>query len=177
MEFNELILKRRSVRSFVKKDIDDNLIIDAINDASNAPSWKNAQASRFYLVSSEEKIKKIHEALPKFNQESSKNTKYVITTFINNRSGFNKETGKAESELGNGFGLYDLGLNNAYFVLGLKNRGLDSLIMGIRDEKLLREICEINENETIVAVIAIGYATQEAIRPKKKSASDITKIL
>ena len=85
--------------------------------------------------------KKVHEIkekkLPEFNQESSLNAKLVITTYVNNRSGFSKETGLAESELGNGFGLYDLGLNNAYFVLALKNRGLDSLIMGIRNEELL----------------------------------------
>lgn len=177
MDFNDLILKRRSVRSFINKDIPDNIILDAIDDSVNCPSWKNSQVSRFYLISSPESIKKIQNALPEFNKESSRNAKFVITTFVNNRSGFNKETGLAESELGNGFGLYDLGLNNAYFVLALKNRGLDSLIMGIRNEELLRNICNIPASETIVAVIAVGYSDLEPLRPKKKTASDITKII
>lgn len=177
MEFNELILKRRSVRNFIKKEIDDNIILEAINDSTNCPSWKNSQVSRFYLIKNEETINKINCALPSFNQESSKNTKLVITTFINNRSGFNKETGLAESELGNNFGLYDLGLNNAYFILALKNRGLDSLIMGIINEELLRKICNIPTSETIVSVIAVGYSEIDPIRPKKKNSNDITKIL
>ncbi len=177
MDFNDLILKRRSVRSFINKDIPDNIILDAIDDSANCPSWKNSQVSRFYLISSLNEINKIKNALPEFNQESSRNAKYVITTFVNNRSGFNKETGLAESELGNGFGLYDLGLNNAYFVLALKIRGLDSLIMGIRNEELLRNICNIPACETIVAVIAVGYSDLEPLRPKKKTASDITKII
>lgn len=133
--------------------------------------------SRFYLIKNEETINKINCALPSFNQESSKNTKLVITTFINNHSGFNKETGLAEYELGNNFGLCALGLNNAYFILALKNRGLDSLIMGIRNEELLRNTCYIPTSETIVSVIAACYSELEPIRPKKKNATDITKIL
>lgn len=177
MDFNDLILKRRSVRSFIKKEIPDNIIFDAINDSVNCPSWKNSQVSRFYLISSIEAINKIQNALPEFNQESSLNAKLVITTYVNNRSGFSKETGLAESELGNGFGLYDLGLNNAYFVLALKNRGLDSLIMGIRNEELLRNICNIPSTETIVSVIAVGYSDLVHLRPKKKNANEITKII
>lgn len=59
MDFNDLILKRRSVRSFIKKEIPDNIIFDAINDSVNCPSWKNSQVSRFYLISSIEAINKI----------------------------------------------------------------------------------------------------------------------
>ena len=69
MDFNDLILKRRSVRSFIKKEIPDNIIFDAINDSVNCPSWKNSQVSRFYLISSIEAINKIQNALPEFNQK------------------------------------------------------------------------------------------------------------
>ena len=93
MDFNDLIFKRRSVRSFIKKEIPDNIIFDAIDDSVNCPSWKNSQVSRFYLISSTEAINKIQNALPEFNQESSLNAKLVITTYVNNRSGFSKETG------------------------------------------------------------------------------------
>lgn len=47
MDFNDLILKRRSVRSFIKKEIPDNIIFDAINDSVNCPSWKNSQVITF----------------------------------------------------------------------------------------------------------------------------------
>ena len=49
--------------------------------------------------------------------------------------------------------------------------------MGIRNEELLRKICNIPTSETIVSVIAAGYSEIVPIRPKKKNASDITKIL
>lgn len=177
MDFSELLLKRRSVRSYKKEYIDDNIILEAINDSLNCPSWKNYQVSRYYLISSEESLKKMMLALPDFNQKNVLNAKLVVTTFVKNRSGFNKETGVADNELGNGFGIYDLGLNNSYFILALKNRGLDSLIMGIRDESLLRSICNIPQTEIIVSVIAVGYANEEPSIPKKKSASDVTKVL
>ena len=49
--------------------------------------------------------------------------------------------------------------------------------MGIRNEELLRKICNIPTSETIVSVIAACYNEIVPIRPKKKNASDITKIL
>lgn len=101
----------------------------------------------------------------------------TVHNCINIDSSTNKETGLVEYELGNNFGLCALGLNNAYFILALKNRGLDSLIMGIRNEELLRNTCYIPTSETIVSVIAACYSELEPIRPKKKNATDITKIL
>lgn len=49
--------------------------------------------------------------------------------------------------------------------------------MGIRNEELSRKICNIPTSETIVSVIAACYNELEPIRPKKKNANDITKIL
>ena len=53
--------------------------------------------------------------------------------------------------------------------------GLDTLIMGIRDGEKIREVLNIPEQETIVAVIALGYGTQNPDKPKRKTADDIVK--
>ena len=47
--------------------------------------------------------------------------------------------------------------------------------MGIRDADKIREVLEIPENESVVAVIALGYGQQEPEMPKRKTPEDIVK--
>lgn len=138
-----------------------------------APSWKNSQTARYHVVLSEEMTKAmLTDCLPEFNAKNAEGAALVVTTFVANRAGFNRE-GQPDNEAGNGWGFYDLGLHNENFVLKAKEMGLDTLIMGIRDEAKIRETLQIPETETIVAVIALGYGTQEPEMPKRKSPEDI----
>ncbi|MBR4344057.1 MAG: nitroreductase family protein [Lachnospiraceae bacterium] len=161
MDFNELILKRRSVRTYAPdKEISKELIEEIITASYQAPSWKNSQTARYYVACTPEAIEKVRKALPEFNNRSSENAALVITTFVKDISGFNG--GVAEDELSNKWGAYDLGLNNAYFILAAKERGLDTLIMGLRDARLLREEFNIPKTEQITAVIALGYGAKQS---------------
>lgn len=177
MEFQDLIEVRRSIRSFdTEKAVTKEQICEVVQAAIQAPSWKNTQTSRYYCVLGEEVQKAFAEkTLPGFNQNSSNGAAYVVTTFVKNQVGFNAD-GTPANECGNGWGYYDLGLHNAYFILKAKELGLDTLIMGLRDAQEIREICQIPQEEEIVAVIALGYAKTEAAgKPKRKVVEDILK--
>lgn len=76
---------------------------------------------------------------------------------------------------GNGWGYYDLGLQNENFVLKAKELGLDTLIMGIRDGEAIRNFLDVPENEQVVSVIAVGYGEKDVQMPKRKSVSEIAK--
>ena len=178
MELDEVLESRRSIRKYddtkqvAEKDLE--TIIEA---AIQAPSWKNSQTARYYAVLDKDVHNKItDEALPAFNAKSAIGAALIITTFIKNRSGFDRE-GNPENECGNGWGYYDLGFHNANLILKAKDLGLDTLVMGIRDGDKIREIINIPENEIIVSVIAIGYSDSEASKPKRKRAEDILKII
>lgn len=83
----------------------------------------------------------------------------------------------AENEVGEGWGCYDLGLQNENLVLKAKDMGLDTLIMGIRNSEKLREYLEIPASQEVVSVIAVGYG---AIKPEmlmKKECRRYCKIL
>lgn len=64
MEFQEVIKKRTSIRSFADKPIDEQILGDIIKDAQRAPSWANTQATRAYVATGEtlKKIKADHLA-------------------------------------------------------------------------------------------------------------------
>lgn len=112
---------------------------------------------------------------PEFNQNNSEGAALVVTTFVKNCVGFDRLSGEPVNECANGWGYYDLGLQNENFVLKAKELGLDTLIMGIRDGEAVREFFNLPENEQAVSVIAVGYGTKDAQMPKRKSVSDITK--
>lgn len=178
MELDKVLESRRSVRKYNEtKQVTEKDLETIIEAAIQAPSWKNSQTARYYAVLDKDVHNKIaDEALPTFNAKSATGAALIITTFVKNRSGFDKE-GNPENECGNGWGYYDLGLHNANLILKAKDLGLDTLVMGIRDGDKIREILSIPDNEIIVSVIAIGYSESEASKPKRKRAEDILKII
>lgn len=175
MEFETLMEKRRSVRAYdPEKRVTEEQIKQIIQAGIQAPSWKNSQTSRYYAILDDESCKKFAETcLPAFNIKNSDGASLIVTTFVANRVGFDRESGKAVNECGNGWGFYDLGLQNENLILKAKELGLDTLIMGIRDGEKIREMLQIPEQEIIVSVIAVGYGTTEPAKPKRKMPEDI----
>ena len=174
MELQKVIESRRSVRKYdASKQVTKEQIKEIVEAAIQAPSWKNAQTARYYAILSDEvKETFLNDCLPEYNAKNAQGASLVVTTFVANRAGFNRE-GQPDNEVGNGWGFYDLGLHNENFVLKAKDMGLDTLIMGLRDEAKIREMLNIPETETIVAVIALGYGEQTPDMPKRKTSEDI----
>lgn len=81
----------------------------------------------------------------------------------------------ADNELGNGWGCYDLGLQNENLILKAEDLGLSTLIMGLRESDKLRELLDIPETETVVSVIAVGKADESPARPPRKELDAIAK--
>ena len=177
MEFQKVLETRRSVRKY-----DPNVSVtreqmeELIRAAQEAPSWKNSQTGRYYCVLSEEIVNKIREnCLPGArNAEKSEHAALIVTTFVHNRAGFQKD-GTPDNEIGNGWGCYDLGLQNENLILKTAELGLSTLIMGLRNADKIREMLSIPESETIVAVIAVGTADEEPSRPKRRELEDVLK--
>lgn len=156
MEFDDLVQERRSFRSYESgHEISTDQVKELISTTLLAPSWKNSETGRYYVATSAEMVQKVREALPSFNQNSTANAcAYVVTAYVKNVSGHTN--GQPDNELGNAWGAYDLGLQNAYLILKAKEMGFDSLIMGLRDANRLRDLFHIPENHEISCVIALG---------------------
>ena len=172
MQFSELIQKRRSARAYSAAPTHEDLAAICAA-AQQAPSWKNWQTARCYVVESPEALEKAREALPSFNRKSSAGAALIVSTFVRDTVGFT--SGTPDNEVGNGWGAYDLGLRDAYLILAARDLGYASLIMGLRDADALRALLSIPENETIMSVIAVGKSEQEpALRPRKEP-GEVTK--
>ena len=177
MEFQTLIENRRSVRKYSPNtDITKKQIQQLIKAALEAPSWKNTETGRYYCVLSQDMKQKLRkECLCYANNDiKTEHAALIVTTFVHNRAGFQKD-GTPDNEIGNGWGCYDLGLQNENLILKAAELGLSTLIMGLRNADKIREMLSIPESETIVAVIAVGTADEEPSRPKRRELEDVLK--
>ena len=67
--FYNLIKKRRSIRNFSQKNIEDNIIINAIKSAGTAPNGANLQPWHFVIIKNKKIKKKIRKAAEKEEKE------------------------------------------------------------------------------------------------------------
>ncbi len=177
MELDKVIEKRQSIRNFdPEHPVDVESVKQAVAAAQMAPTWKNSQTGRYYVVMEKETLAKFkEECLHPYNAKNSAGAPVlVVTSYVGNVSGFRKD-GSQDNELGNEWGAYDLGLQNANLLLKATELGLSTLVMGLRDADKIREMLGVPENEIIVSVIAMGYPAAEPERPMRKPIEEIVK--
>lgn len=175
MELSKVMHTRRSVREYINKPVEQEKLREVISAAQLAPSWKNSQVSRYYVVTGEEKLAEVKNALSPYNQKNMADAPaLIVTAIVLNRSGYEKD-GTPTNELGNGWGFYDCGLQSMNLLLKATELGLSTLVMGIRDNEKIKKILGIPETEAVVSVIGVGYSNAEPAMPKRKAIEDIAK--
>ena len=176
-QFNELIEARRSVRKYAKAEISKDEMAKIVEEALNAPSWKNTETTRYYAaVGDDVKAKIWSDALPKFNSASSANAAALVAvTFVPGQSGYMGDA--PANELGEMWGAYDCGLASSYFILAAQNHGWDTLIMGIRDTAKVKSLLGIPEKEVLMSVIAVGKSAQKYFKNPRKPVAEVLKMV
>lgn len=174
--FDEIIGERRSVRHYdPAKPVSREMVETLIRSAIEAPSWKNQQTSRYYVVTSSEMRERLKECLWPKNRVTVKDAPVlIVTSFVKGVVGFESDA-TPSNELRDGWGIYDLGLHNAFLLLKATDMGLDSIVLGLRDADAIRALLEIPEDEVIVSVIGVGYRSEDSVRPHRKEVEDIAK--
>ena len=172
--FDEVYLSRRSIRTYdPAKTISKAELQELFKAAQNAPSWANFQPSKYYIALSKE----MHDAVAEHlgaNRDRAKNAPVLmVSTFEKGKSGFFQ--GQQTNELADEWGAHDNGLSDAYLILKARAMGFDTLIMGMRDSDGLRQVLGIPENETIMAVIALGYRAEDPREPAHKPLDEFIK--
>ena len=177
MKFSELIEARRSVRKYAKSEISKDEMTKIVEEALNAPSWKNTETTRYYAaIGDDVKAKIWSDALPGFNAASSENAAALVAvTFVPGECGYMGDT--PANELGEMWGAYDCGLASSYFILAAKNHGWDTLIMGIRDTAKVKAILNIPEKEILTSVIAVGKSAQPYFKNPRKPVAEVLKVV
>lgn len=172
--FDEVLTSRRSVRSYDgSRKISEKEVRELLTAVQEAPSWANEQPTKYYVAISDEKLTAVQDMVGGNKERIKDAPVLIVSTYERGKSGFFQ--GKQTNEVGDGWGAYDNGLSNCYLILKARAMGFDTLIMGMRDADPLRELFAIPENETIMAVISLGYRASEPNRPGRRPLDDIVK--
>ena len=171
---DEVFATRRSIRAYeAGRTISEAQIRELLMATQNAPSWANMQPSKYYVALSEEKRNAVLELIGGNKERVSNASAFLVSAFETGKSGFFR--GTPLDATGNLWGAYDNGLSNAYLVLKARAMGFDTLIMGMRNADELRRVFDIPEEETILAVIALGYRAQEPNTPVHRPLDEVVK--
>ena len=167
MELTKGIFERRSIRKYEDKAVTEEQVKELLWAASNAPSWKNLQPSRYFVAMGEARDA-VADMLPEFNKNNVQNAPVLIVSCVKKgTSGFDRE-GNAVTHLGDGYLHFDNGLAVQNICLAALDMGLGTLIMGLYDEKAIRAYFEIDDTLEIVCVMSVGYPVAHPdARPRK----------
>ena len=173
VSFDEVLATRRSVRSYdASKTISEAEVRELLVATQEAPSWANQQPSKYYVAMSPEKVEAVSNLVGERNKQNIAGAPVLIVcTYEKGKSGFFQ--GQQTNEIGDGWGAYDNGLSNAYFILAARAKGYDTLIMGMRDSDELRKLFNIPANEEVMAVISLGYRASEPNQPTHRPLDEI----
>ena len=170
MDLEQLYLKRQSTREYSDKKVSDEDLKEICRLAQAAPSAVNSQPYKLYAVNGEKA-----KAFSKFVQILGGN-KWAsdCPAFIAIEQGKPGIVVRAGQRfLKTEFVPIDIGILSAYIVLAAENMGLQTCILGMRDEKAIAEFLGVNKDTKFPLVIAVGYAPDDyPVREKTRNNFD-----
>lgn len=168
MEFDDVIKKRRSIRSYKDQEVSSELIEKLVDAARLAPTGMNCQPWKFIVIKDKEKLKEIKKLyedarieLKIYPQDVSFIEKTCIILVCSS-----KEFPWAKNDC-------FLAIEN--LILAATNLKLGSLCLGalMIKAKELAEMINMPESHELVLPIAIGYPGKEEKMPDKKEIKDL----
>lgn len=155
-EIDSVYLKRWSPRSFLKKEVPEDVLLSLFEAARWAPSAFNFQPWRFIIARTKEDRETFMSFIGEFNQIWCKN----VPVFALIISKMTSERGAVRSHA------FDAGAAWGYLSLEATRKGLITHPMtGINFEKA-RQVLNIPEEYAIQALIAIGYQGEKEVLPE-----------
>ncbi len=171
-DFLTLIKSRQSCRDFNDKPLEKELVEKIAEQAMLAPSACNSQPWKMYVVTSPDKLEQTALALgSKGHNKFLSGAKAFIV--LAEKQATLKPGVKFDR---NHFVKYDIGELIAYVTLSAKSLGVESCIIGMVDQKLIRSAVPLKDDELCNIAVALGHSDipiREKSRMKKEEVIEI----
>lgn len=151
MEFKEVIEKRYSCRKFDGRKIE-RAQLEAILEAGRiAPTAKNLQEQRIYVIESEQALEAVDRLTPcRYGAPT------VLAVAYDKNSVFTYPGGRVNS------GAEDATIVATHMILAAANEGVDSVWLNFFDPDIAAKELGLPENEEIVMMMPLGFAAEGA---------------
>jgi len=150
MEFTEVIQNRYSCKAYRPEQISAEALAAILEAGRVAPTAKNAQEQRVYVIQSPEALAKIDKATP---------CRYGAPTVLAvayDRKGIFTYPGQRYDS-----GAEDAAIVATHMMLAAKNAGVDSCWLNFFDPDLLHADLGLPGDEVIVMLLDLGYPAPE----------------
>lgn len=170
MDFEEVIKKRRSVRSFKPIPVEEEKIKKILALVNLAPSAGNLQAYKIFVVKNKKIIEKI--AKVSIGMSHFKNLPPLILIFCANPKESAGRYGKRGEKL---YSIQDATIACSYAQLIITSLGLSSCWVGAFEEKEIQKI--LKTDLLPVAILPVGYPNENPSFRLRKSLEELVKEL
>lgn len=149
MEFSEVIKQRYACKKFDGRPVETEQLNAILEAGRLAPTAKNLQEQRIYVVQSEEGLGKIDEATPCRYGAST-----VMVVAFDKENVFTYPGDQRDS------GVEDATIVATHLMLAAKDVGVDSCWINFFDPDVIAEKLELPENEEVLMLLDLGYAAE-----------------
>ena len=173
----ENIKTRRSIRKYTEEIISQELFEEIIETVKQAPSWKNNQITRFYLIQNKEVMKQIAKQTTfEWNEKILNNTpNLIVLAYETGKTGYERD-GSFSNYKKDSWEMFDAGIVAQTLLLTLHEYGLGSVILGIFNEAI-EDLIKMKDNESIACLIPFGYPNQETKETPRKDTKELITII
>ena len=164
MEFTEVVKGRYSCKKYSDRPLEKEKL-DAILEAGRvAPTAKNLQEQKVYVVQSTEMLAKVDGVTPcRYGAPT------VLIVAFDKNNVFTYPGGKRDS------GIEDATIVATHMILAAYNEGVDSCWINFLDPEKMAEVLGLPENEEVLMAMDLGYAAEDAgPLPNHSNRKDLT---
>ncbi|MBN2518736.1 MAG: nitroreductase family protein [Candidatus Altiarchaeota archaeon] len=165
------IYNRRSIRSFLPRQLEPWKEEELLKAANSAPSAGNLQARFFYVVKNPEAKSNLSRAA--YGQYFIENAPLVFVACSDSVASL-KRYGRRGETL---YALQDATASIQNILLAATALDLGSCWVGAFDEEEVREILSIPKHLRPIALIPVGYSNDKPLGTSRKSLGEIAKVM
>ncbi|MCD7772204.1 MAG: nitroreductase family protein [Oscillospiraceae bacterium] len=155
MEFMEVVRERYSCRSYDGRPVEPEKLAEILEAGRLAPTAKNLQEQRIYVVESAEGLEKIDKLT-----HCRYNAGTVLIVAFDKNNVFTYPGGKRDS------GIEDASIVTTHMMLAAKSVGVDSTWLNLIDPDEVKAEFNLPENEEVLCLLNLGYA-DENVEPSQ----------
>ena len=159
MSLLDLILSRRSIRSYENKDISEEVMRQVLEAGRLAPSAANRQPTHFVVVNDHEILKTLCDS--------------IFSRFVKSAPIAIVGCADIKSLLTGKWAVVDATIAMQNMVIAAWALGIGSCWIGSCNEEKVKELLKIPEKWKVVALITLGYPAEQPKPRKKKSFEDM----
>jgi nitroreductase len=176
IDFLEICKLRQSCRSFSEQAVEHEKLINCVEAGRLAHSGCNSQPWSFVVVESQDMVSQIAKCGQQLKQNAFLDTAKAFIIVLEEHAVLSPIISCfIDSQY---YAKGDLGAATAYICLEAATQGLGSCIIGLYDRKKICELLNIAPEKQFASLIALGYSSNNTIRPKNRKAfEDIARFI